>query len=171
MDVHSDRLVRAENRWILISNASRAVIYASDLRGKLRAVSELFHPESRAKTRDLVSDTFGRKPAGLSGGLKQGGPGATASTEPKEAEAQRFAKELADELDRALRQRAFDSLVLTAPPHFLGLLRGSLAREVEKRVELTLAKDFTRMKSREVEAMLLEELGPSPSKVRQSAEA
>jgi len=134
-------------RWILVSNASEAVLYSTDsLARSLRFNKRFQHAESRAKNSELSSDTNGRKPG--RGASAFSGSGAEAHTDPKEVEHQRFAHELADELNRGLLQHSYEGLVLCAPPHFLGLLRPNLSTDAARALEVTLNKDLTRLDER-----------------------
>lgn len=141
--------------WILAGDASRARLFQAEVRrGKpvrLTQVEAFEHPESRARVRDLMADAHGRKPVGpvpasVAGGQQgaHGRPGAEPETDPKEVEAQKFARELAAVLERGARDQAYEHLYLVAAPHFLGLLRAAIDPQVDKFVALTLDKDLTR---------------------------
>lgn len=126
--------------WILVSDASRARIFED--RGLVSGLAEVGGyacPGGREHLRDMVSDR-----SRLKGGGAQGiRAGILAEQDPKDHEAERFARFLADQLRRHLHQQAFDHLVLVAPPHFLGLLRASLDDGLAKRVVTTFDKDLT----------------------------
>jgi protein required for attachment to host cells len=83
-----------------------------------------------------------------------GRPGAAPETDPKEVEAQKFARELADVLERGLNDHAYESLVVVAPSRFLGLLRGSVAKTVRKRIDGTIEKDLTWLERPQLEQRL-----------------
>src|SRR4029079_10599152 len=101
---------------------------------------------------DIVTDHNGRKPVG---GLRGNGrPGVEAETDPKEVEAQKFARELAGELKKGLDDHAYDALILAAPPHFLGLLKDALDDQVRRRVEATIAKDLSPLAPSEIQRRL-----------------
>lgn len=139
--------------WILVSDASRArLLRAGPQQDGLVQLDAFEHPDSRAHVRDLVSDAQGRKPVGPvpaspahgPTGVAHGRPGAEPDTDPKEVEAQKFARELAEVLEKGLVDRAYDRLFLIAAPHFLGLLRRAVSTQVEKQIAVTLDKDLTR---------------------------
>jgi protein required for attachment to host cells len=50
------------------------------------------------------------------------------ATDPKEQEARAFAVEIARYIDRGRHEGNFDSLILVAPPKFLGRLRAELSK-------------------------------------------
>ncbi len=138
--------------WILISDASRARLFAITGKGRpWTLVQELNHPESRLKGLDLVSDTPGRIPQ--SKGVRSR-PGMAPTTEPKEVEAEHFADQLATVLEDGHGRNAYARLVLVAPPHFLGLLRKGVSVQVGKLITTTIGKDFTQLKEHELPARL-----------------
>ncbi|WP_437630463.1 host attachment protein [Sorangium sp. So ce854] len=147
----------ARKTWILVSDASRAQLYREEPAGKGFTLLESYtHDESRARVRDLMADAHGRKPNGTPGGnglvpgagggtgsTYLGRPGAAPDTDPKEVEAQKFARELAEVLEKGLNEHAYDALVLIAPPQFLGLLRGTVSKQVSNHVESSVDKDLS----------------------------
>lgn len=161
-------------KWILVADASRARVFrdAVFLRNEETVkgydlIQSLEHPESRAKSRDLMSDATGRKPVGPSKGNSYGGPSASRSygrpgaepdTDPKAVEAEKFARELAHLLESKLNEHSYDSLVVAAPPHFLGLLKQTVNKQVANRVQLWLNKDLTKLEKQELETHVREHL-------------
>jgi protein required for attachment to host cells len=138
--------------WILVCDASRArLLRAASPKNRLVQLEAYDHAESRARARDLMADANGRKPVGPvpasaghgQQGTAHGRPGAEPDTDPKEVEAQKFARQLAEVLERGLHDHAYDRLFLVAPPHFLGLLRGTVSAQVKKQIEGTIDKDLT----------------------------
>lgn len=143
------------NTWFLVGDASRARVFAHDANGKPWAVvRELEHPASRARNAELMEGTAGRvqQSAGL------GHRPAMESTAPKDYEAERFAMELAGVLDHEFDARAFESLVLVAPPQFLGMLRKRLPSKLTKVLAATIDKDYTALPAREVQPLVEEAL-------------
>jgi protein required for attachment to host cells len=154
--------------WVLVCDASRARLFQAASRGeKLTLLDEMEHAESRAHGRDLTTDAPGRKPVGPTparGGGSNGAygrPGAEPDTDPKEVEAQKFARELAERLAKGLNDHAYERLIMTAPPHFLGLMRASVSTQVEKHVGATLDKDFTHLDAAEIARRLENVLQPT----------
>jgi protein required for attachment to host cells len=141
-----------------VCNASRARLLRAPANGKRFTQIETFnHSESRAHVHDLVADAQGRKPVGpvpASMAQGQGGahgrPGVESVTDPKEVEGQKFARELADVLERGLQEHTYERLIIAATPHFLGLLRSAVSVQVEKHIETTIDKDLTGLELPEV---------------------
>jgi protein required for attachment to host cells len=144
--------------WILVCDASRARLFRDAPRGKkLVQIQELEHPESRERVRDLMADANGRKPVGpvparsVQGqGGAYGRPGAEPDSDPKDVEAQKFARELAHVLEKGLQQHEYERLIIVAPPRFLGTLRDVVSSQVEKHIESTIGKDLTNLDFQEL---------------------
>jgi protein required for attachment to host cells len=140
--------------WILVSNASQARILAGqDATRAFSLVEEFSHPQSREKGIDVLSDRPGRV-------LQRTGLGERSAMEPdqtpREIEAEHFARALAERLERGLQDHAFSRLAIVAPPHFLGLLRQQLSKDVEKHLVVSLDKDYTQVEPRELPDLLPE---------------
>ncbi len=138
--------------WILVCDASRAVLYSADRRGQeWQAVGAYQHPESRLKNSQLSPSEPGH--AAKSKGTARH-TALQPDTSPKEAEFEHFAQQLADVLSAGHKQQKFDGAVLVAPPHFLGLLRARLSTEVEKRVVASIDQDYASFGADEVRSRL-----------------
>lgn len=143
-----------DNTWVLVANASEAHLYATERIGKdMTILKDFAHPESRAKGATLVSD----RP----GSIRGRGSNASTRGEPDEAkhfEAERFASELAEELDQGRTAKAYRRLVLVAAPHFYGLLKAQLTEHTLAMVENHINKDYTDCDVRELPERLKEAL-------------
>jgi protein required for attachment to host cells len=84
------------------------------------------------------------------------------ATEPKEQEAQAFAVEIARQVERARHDGDFDSLVLVAPPKFLGRLRQALSGTARAALIGELDKNLVEADAKTLEAQLAALLGRSP---------
>jgi protein required for attachment to host cells len=153
--------MQPKTTWCLVCDASRAHLFRTRPPGRpYELIASFEHPESRARVGDLVTDANGRKPVGGSRGVgvagsRPGGfhgrPGVEPDTDPKEVEAQKFARDLAAALEKGLDAHAYDALVLVAPPRFLGALKATVSDQVAKRVERTIDKELASMDAREIE--------------------
>lgn len=151
--------------WILVSDTSRANLYSAELREDDWSLVKAFeHPEGREQSKEIeATSPPGR---GQQGGAHGGAqPGRRTSLEPrtwpKEAEAQRFAQQLSDYLEEAVAKRSFDYLVLVAPPHFLGTLKGTLGRQAAKHLRATIDKELSTLDATDVRQRLLDAVFPS----------
>ena len=128
-----------DNTWVLIANASEAHLYATESLGKdMSILKDFAHPESRAKGVTLASDRPGDSQGHGSVMETRGDP-----VDPKSYEAERFARELADELDKGRTTNAYRRLVLVASPHFQGLLKAHLNDHTSAMVTNSINKDYT----------------------------
>jgi protein required for attachment to host cells len=135
-------------QWVLVADASRARIFSIPEDNKpWQLERELEHPASRAKATDLTTDVPGRVKQSFGAGSR---PAMEDPTDPKEVEAQTFARSLAAALEQGLNQNRFERLTLVAPPHFLGLLRGAVPEQVAKRIHQSVNKDYTHLPGREL---------------------
>lgn len=136
--------------WILVANASAANVYCNEGPKKgLTKVATLEHAASREKGVDLVTDRPGHSQA------RGNGRGSyVPSKTPKEIEAERFALEVARELNHGRTGNAYQRLILIASPHFMGLLNQHLDAHVKQLVSDSIEKDYTKLPEKELAAHL-----------------
>lgn len=149
--------------WILIANSSKALLYETQkallfnsnghAEDQLKLIDEFNHEESRKKASELVSDRVGSYQSGSAGHGSF-----VESTNPKEIEAERFARELVAELDAGRLAGRYDDLVIVANPHFQGLLYKQANEQLHRRVIRAIEKDYTQFKGRQLAEQLKENL-------------
>ena len=125
--------------WVVVADSSRARFFT--LAGKSEPMQELegmTHAESRMRNQDEVSD----KQGGLAGGHGEGGHAFEAPTDIKHHDAEIFAKQIADKLERGRVNHAYNKLILVAPPAFLGALRQAMNDHVVNLVSKSLDKNL-----------------------------
>lgn len=138
--------------WIVVGDASRARIFAgSEAGASWSVVEDLDFPAGRERVHDLVTDHPGSMRQSGAKGTKAG---MTPPTDPKEKEAMRFARTLADRLRKGRLDREYDALVLVAPPHFLGMLRGELDNVTAGLVVKSHHHDYTQFRPDQLEKMV-----------------
>lgn len=126
-----------EKIWILVADSAHARILATTARTAMPTeVTRLEHPESRLKESELVSDQPGRSREPRAQGHAMKEASATAQEESV------FAGEIVRTLDKARQEGRFNSLVLVASPHFLGVLRQKLNGPLEKSVIQSIDKNL-----------------------------
>ena len=126
--------------WVLVADAARARILRNEGpgRGIEREVVQEFAQEI-PPGREIMADRPGR-------GFESANPGRHAkepSSDPREVEALRFLREVVAYLEKANNTRAFDRLVLVAPPAALGTLRAQVSKPLAAKVTGELNKDLT----------------------------
>jgi protein required for attachment to host cells len=143
--------------WILISNSSHAVLFSSEKREDVWTLIRNFeHPEGRESSSEI-------RPTSPPGRMQTDSGGHSAvepHTTPKEAESEHFAKLLANYLDQATAKGELESLVLVAPPHFLGLLHNTLGQQTTKHVKASVHKDFAMLDAAELRKRLIDDVFP-----------
>ena len=137
-----------ERTWIVVCDASRARFFMTRAdREEWVKFEEFDHPASRMKSIDLVSDRPGRQ-LQSQGHVKKAGM--APRTDPHDVEEMRFAHYIAETLDSAHAQNAFERLVIVAPPAFLGQLRRAMSPKLQKSIYATLDKDYTHLDTDEL---------------------
>ena len=136
------------DHWIVVSDASRARFFRADATLQaLEPMPVLRHPQSRKHEGDLTTDHSGRRAGGSLTG---------ASAHDHEAEV--FSHEVAAHIDRGLNDRAFERLVIVAPPAFLGALRSRLSGPASRAVVAEVARDYSRIPTADLSALILKHL-------------
>ncbi|MEZ4320515.1 MAG: host attachment protein [Myxococcota bacterium] len=116
-------------QWIIVADNGRARIFENDGEHPVTEVEGLIHPEARVPHRDVEHRWA-------------------------DEELEHFARTVAHRTRRGLDDGAFESLVLVAPPRFLGRLRHALDARVAGTVVQDLGKDYTRLKPRDLSVAL-----------------
>jgi protein required for attachment to host cells len=134
--------------YILVADGARARLYLNDGVGKgLQPVSGATHKaDLHHHDRDILTDKPGRAFSSVSSGRSAMEP----PTDWHRFEKHKFAREMARVLDAAAANRAFDRLILIAPPATLGDLRTELSEATRKMVTAELPKDLTRHAEQEL---------------------
>ncbi|WP_290647907.1 host attachment protein [Aquisalimonas sp.] len=145
-----------KSTWVVVANRARARFFSlSSPKGPLTEVQDLVHPEGRLHDQDINADRPGRS-------FDTSGKGRHAMGKrhsPSEQEAIRFAHTVGDQLAKQHYEGAFERLVLTAPPHFLGLLRDALPAAVTESIVMEIDKDLAAVeRTDEIRELLPERL-------------
>lgn len=138
--------------WVVNTSTNTCHIYSYQRHShKLTLLKEFTHPELRGRAGDfLTSDRPGHYHANAAHGAF------SAHTDPKSAAIDGFSREVANEVNLARKQNAFDQLILITPPHMLGLLHGHLDKQVKERITNTIQKDLVHLKPKELLEYLLQ---------------
>ncbi len=136
--------------WVVVCDGRKALVLenAGDekfLNLKTREV--LDHPDQ--KTSEMGTDAPGRSFSSVGNGRS-----AVEQTDWHTIEEQRFAREVADMLQKLVRERSIEALVVAAPPRTLGELRRVLHDEVKSKIVAEIDKDFTTQPLRQIEQNL-----------------
>lgn len=136
----------ADALWILVANASRARLFSTDELAETWDLREEFHhDDSRVRSRELLN-----QPDNPNGGTLRKPSSEESSNARQHLEHDRFAQELAERLERGLNERAYERLVVAAPPEFLGRLRRAISPRVHQRLMLDFRADYSNVPVREL---------------------
>ena len=144
--------------WIVAADASRARVLQVAGRKRLVEVEDFLNPEGRLHNREINTDAKGR----FAGPDRPGGHSSDDEERTVEHYNERFAKRVAEYLDRARSDQRYERLVLVAAPKVLGQLRKELGKEVEKLVVDELDKDLSWFNAREIERYFAKGSGRAP---------
>ena len=129
--------------WVVVADGARARFFAPgyERRGfKPTGPGELSSDAVHSHARDLKSDKPGRTFSSAVAGVRH-------AIEPKHdyhrLEKRKFAHMVAEALDHAHAEHAFDQLLLVAPRRSLGELRIVLSDQVKASIKEIIAKDLT----------------------------
>ncbi len=145
--------MKGKKTWILVADAGHArVLEQSGPKSGLTLVEGLDLKHPIAKSSDMVRDSLPRT-------FDSVGPGRHAITpksDPHRSEKRNFAKELAHMLDASLAARAFDELIVIAPPQMIGDLRPHLSNTVRGHLKQELLLDVANASIPDIERHLAE---------------
>lgn len=121
--------------WFLIADGRRARLLVEQRRG-----AALQEPWSMEIGEEDLYDPQDRPPRSFD----SVGPGrhGMERRDLHEAEEENFLKRVAARIGDAEKQRAFDHLVIAAPPRALGLLRNKLTDNAKQRIRAEASKDL-----------------------------
>ena len=143
--------------WILVGDTSRAKLFSVEQAEQPWSLVEEFENPAAHKTSKELSPT----PPGKmkqSGSAKSRHTALQPHTTPKQAEADRFARQIGEHLRHATEQRQLDRLVLVAPPQFLGLLESQLDKQTTKQLIATINKDLAMLDDNEIRNRITQEV-------------
>ena len=135
--------------WIVVANRSEAKIFTYNNR-EVEFVFKLENPRGRLKSGDINADRAGFFTAG---GTMHGSDRSSQQS-PTERVAQEFAKTLSDNLEESRIKADFEEMVLIADPHFLGLLRNTLSKDLRRLVSREIPKDLGAVTSEQIQERL-----------------
>jgi len=131
--------------WILIASRAGARIVEQQ-HDDWTLLEEIENDAGRLRNSQLDSDRPGRTFSRTTAARHALSPAECSH----DVVAERFARALAEHLDRARMEGRFSSLVLVAEPHFLGMLHNALSPNLVPFVRNSIGKDLHRVALREL---------------------
>jgi protein required for attachment to host cells len=137
--------------WVVTADSSKAVFFEVDrIGGEFRPVRSLAHEEATLKGQDLTTDRPGR--AFDSSG--QGRHAMSSQVDPRQHEADVFAREVSETLELGRTRGNFGRLIVLAPPDFLGRLRKTITSAANKLVVESVPKSVVGLGAEEIRKRL-----------------
>jgi len=129
-----------KKHWVLVANATHARLLQQQERGTPMAVLKSFsHPDARSKIGELGDDRASREDL-----LRNfGGTAYQPQTGAIQKAYQRFARELAEYVERHAQLGSFDSFSVFASSPFLGQLKAEIGAATGRRLVGTHDLDLT----------------------------
>ncbi len=129
-------MIESGSAWFLVADGRRARLLVEQRRGAalVEAWKTEIGPDDLYDPQDRPPRSFDRVGAGrhaMDGGRNL-----------HEVEEEKFLKRVADRISEGEKHKAFDHLVIAAPPRALGLLRGALPVGAQSRIRAEAAKDL-----------------------------
>lgn len=127
--------------WVLIADGARARVYVNEGPGKgIEAVAGAEYAADHRPDREILDDKPGRTFESANTTRHAYEPPHDPHRELKRS----FAESLVAMLEEKLAQKAFDRVVLVAPPAMLGDLRSELSEPLRAAIYAELDKDLTK---------------------------
>ncbi|HWM49597.1 MAG TPA: host attachment protein [Xanthobacteraceae bacterium] len=143
------------NGYVFVGDGRKALVLRNEGDEKFPNLKteEVFHDTDNPRTSEQGSDQPTR---GFAGARGAAGPrSAIEQTDWHDLEEHRFARDVAAALERIVRERKIEALVVAAPPRTLADLRQAFHAEVKKRIIAELDKDLTKHPVHEIERLLV----------------
>jgi len=125
--------------WVFVGDGQKALFLINAGNEKfpnLRRLAVWEHPDP--PSHEQGNDAPGRAQSSV-GEIHS----AVEETDWHELEKERFAKSIADSINKAALSNAFDQILIVAPPKILGDLRREFAKATEAKIIAEIAKDLT----------------------------
>lgn len=135
-------------QWVIVADRTRARIFETD--GDLDHLSEvedLLNPEGRFSDAEFHHDARGRF---CGKGNRQHSHTAQPRVTKAVHDEENFSRQLAAVLDKGCEASRYDSLVVVAPPAFLGILRKQFSDKVGKRIVKQFDSDISSYAARQI---------------------
>lgn len=132
--------MKAERTWILIADGHQAkVLESRGPNSELVPIDDISVEVELPANRDIQDDRPGRS-------FESSNPtrhSMESRTDPHRELKRSLARNVADKLDKCLRDQRFDHLAIVAPPPTLGDLRQALSEQLLAKIAAELPKDLT----------------------------
>jgi len=139
-------------QWVIVADRTRARIFETEGNlDKLNEVEDLLNPEDRFSDAEISRDARGRF---CGKGNRQRSHTAQPLVTKVIHDEEKFSHQLASFLDSGYAAHRYESLVVIAPPAFLGILRKQFSDQVGKRIVKQFDSDISSYAPRQISAYL-----------------
>lgn len=146
-----------KSTWIVVADGARARFLKKSKTAKLlENALDYAMVASHAPNREIGADRPGRKHDSAGPGSHEMGR----SVDWHQYEKTKFAKSVADVINKAAAKQQFDRLIVVAPPKTQGDLRAALSRQAQDAIHAEVTKDLTNLSLSALAERLKEELAP-----------
>lgn len=125
--------------WFVVANRTEAVIFKETQKKDLSFVYRFSNPKGKRREAELDSDRPGKTASSASRTLRHA---LDTHNNKHEVQAQKFSKTISKALTKAAKEKKFDELVLVAEPHFLGLLRNEIPKELKPYIKHEIHHEY-----------------------------
>jgi len=140
-----------KHAWVILTNSIMANFYSvSEENFQFDLIKRIFHPESRMKEAELVSD----RPGHYKKTLNKIKGSYVEPTSHKDLEVEHFVKEICRELESGRISNAYNGIILVAEPHFYGLINKYSTPHVKKLIKFHISKDYTHYSEKDLKSKL-----------------
>lgn len=143
-------------QWVIVADRSRARIFETEGSfDRLHEIENLLNPEGRLDDAALRHDAKGRYDGT---GARHQGHTAESPVSQQQHDEEKFSREVMALLTRGCDAKRYDSLVVVAPPEFLGMLRKQLPERVGQHITRQLHSDISNFGLQQIGAYLKQHL-------------
>lgn len=144
--------------WIVTANRTEAKFFSYANRS-LNFERKIENPRGRLKNSELDAD----KPGFYWASGQLHGSNRAGMNSSTEKVAQEFARDIAEVLEECRKAQEFEELTVIADPHFLGLLRASFSKELDKLISREIPRDLGSFPTEDIQDRLWPHEGASTS--------
>lgn len=146
--------------WVAVADGEKGLLFRNDDTDQQPLLTVL-------RKEEIENPSQGEQAANRRGRMQDNGAGgvqrsAVEDTDWHELGKERFAKDFAEILNKAVLKNAFDRLMLFAPPQAMGRLRDELRDDVRDKLVLEETSDLTNHPVEEIEQKIAEHFKTEP---------
>ncbi len=143
-------------QWVVVADRSRARVFQTEGGlDQLQEVQDLLNPEGRQDESEFRHDAKGRY---YGKGERYQAHTAEPHVTKEIHDEEMFSREVSQLLDEGCDMQRYDTLVMIAPPQFLGMLRKQLSRRVEERITQQLGLELANWNAPQIRDYLKQHL-------------